>query len=254
MGHGGSTVRPGRVHQRRAASRGAVAKVAGKRLAGHAGDGTPPAALAPPCLRRRPPVLLPGRSHRDPDLADRGRSRAREGRTPLRRAPGRRERRNDGRHGIRAQPGCGEAGDRRRQDHRHGAVDRVADDQCGAAAGQPAVHARIPRGHARRDHPAAPARPPAERSRQLLRQPRARAGRHAPRPRTGENRHHELPRVPAPRDERSLQGRTGPAPGTGITAADTGDRRPDAAARDARTAGPKTDPGPQRRGAPLLPG
>ena len=69
-------------------------------------------------------------------------------------------------------PGA-EAGHRRRQDHRHGHAHRVADDQCGAPL-QRARH--FTRGflvvRAGPDDQGPAARPPAERPRQLLRQPR----------------------------------------------------------------------------------
>ena len=146
-----------------------------------------------------------------------------------------------------------EARHRRREDHRHGDDHRLADDRRGAPAGQPAVHARLPGGDPRRDDPRPAAGAPAERSGQLLREPRAGAERHAPRPGAGEDCRHQLPRVPAARDAAAVEGRPRPAPGTRAGPANQGDGRADAAARHAGPDGHEADPGPERRGAPLLP-
>ena len=51
-----------------------------------------------------------------------------------------------------------------------------------------------------RDDPGPAAGVPTQRSRQLLREPRAGAERHAPGPGAGEDRRHELPRVPCRRE------------------------------------------------------
>ena len=66
--------------------------------------------------------------------------------------------------------------------------------------------AQLPGGDPRRDDPGPAAGAPAERSGQLLREPRAGAQRHAPRPGTGEDRRHQLPRVPAARDAAAVEG------------------------------------------------
>ena len=117
-----------------------------------------------------------------------------------------------GREGSGSGTAGAEARHRGREDHGHGRDHRLTDRQRGAPAGQQAVHARFPGGDPRRDDPGPAAGAPAERSRQLLRQPRAGAERHAPRPGAGEDRHHQLPRVPAARNARSVEGRSRPAP------------------------------------------
>ena len=104
------------------------------------------------------------------------------------------------------------------------------------------------------DDPRSPARPAAERSGQLLRHPRAGPARPARGHEEGAHRHHELPRLQAPRPDGAVGRRTRAAAGRdGARAADARDRRPDAPARDARADGHEADPGAQRRGAPLLP-
>ena len=208
-----------------------------------------PDALAQPSVRRHPAVLLPGRGGGDRDLADRGGADPRQGRPAVSRSDRRRQRR--GQSGPRA--AGAEARHRGREDHRHGDDHRLADDQRGAPAGQPAVHARLPGGDPRRDDPGPAAGAPAERSGQLLREPRAGAERHAARPGAGEDRRHQLPRVPAARDAAAVEGRPRPAAGAGTRAADKGDRGADAAARHAGPDGHEAHPGPERRGAPLLP-
>ena len=129
----------------------------------------------------------------------------------------------------------------------------MADGERGASPRQFAIHTRVPRRHARRDDPAAAARPPAERSRQLLREPRTGSRRHAPRPGEGAHRHRQLPRLPAPRDARAVRRRARAAAGARRAAPHPRDGRTGAAARDARVDGPETGPGAERRGAPLLP-
>ena len=89
---------------------------------------------------------------------------------------------------------------------------------------------------------------------QLLREPRAGAERQAARPGAGEDRRHQLPRVPAARDAAAVEGRTRPAAGA---------REPELRTKETegqmlqpRHAGPdghEAHPGPERRGAPLLP-
>ena len=68
------------------------------------------------------------------------------------------------------------------------------------------------------------------------------------------DRHHELPRLQAARAAGAVGRRTCAARGRdGSGAADARNRRPDAPARDARADGHEERPGPERRGAPLLP-
>ena len=108
-------------------------------------------------------------------------------------------------------------------------------------------------GHAGPDDSRPTPRPEAERPRQLLPEPRTRAARHACRPRAGEDRHHQLPRIQAARDARAL--RRGARAAAGSRAADPVDRdgRSDAPAGHARTHGDAQHHGLQRRGASLLP-
>ena len=106
-----------------------------------------------------------------------------------------------------------EARHRRRQDHRHGHDHRLADHQCGAPPEQQQVHPRLSGRHPRHHHPRPPARAPAQRPGQLLRKPRTGAARHACRYRTGQDRHHQLPRLQAPRAHGDLQRRPLPASG-----------------------------------------
>ena len=68
-----------------------------------------------------------------------------------------------------ADPPRAEAGDRQRQDDRHGDADRLADGQRRAPPGQQALHPRLPDRHARHHDQGPPARPAAERPGQLLR-------------------------------------------------------------------------------------
>ena len=107
---------------------------------------------------------------------------------------------------------------------------------------------------ARPDDQGPPARPPAERPRQLLRKPRAGPERHARRREPGQDRHHQLPRLQAARAHRALQGRPRSCcKGRRRRTEHARDRRPDAPARHARPDGHEEHPRPQRRGAPLLP-
>ena len=258
-GEGGTAVRADGGHQRAAAPSRRVALGSGLwPVARDTGDGPAPQALAQPPskfakraapLRRHPALLLPGRSGGDRDLADRGRARARQRRPPLPRPPRRRQRAGK----PRPRTPRAQARDRRRQDHRHGHAHRVADRQRGAPSRQSAVRARFPGGHPGTHHPRSPAGAPAERPGQLLSKPRAGAGRHARRPRPRQDRHHQLPRVHAPRDPRHLEGWPRPPPGPGYGHRDPRDRRADAPAGDAGSHGHEEHPGAQRRGPPLLP-
>ena len=135
-----------------------------KPLAGHARNRAPAPALAASPVQRRSPVLLPGRSRRDRHLADRGRAESKTGKA-LPRASGQRQ---QGRQ-PRADAPRPEAGHRRGQDHGHGHAHRVADDQRRPPARQQQFHPRLSGRLARPDHQRPPARPPAERSGQLLR-------------------------------------------------------------------------------------
>ena len=71
--------------------------------------------------------------------------------------------------------------------------------------GSKQIHPRLSGRRARPDDPGPPARPPAQRSRQLLRQPRTRPGRHAGRRRPRQDRHHQLPRLQAARAHRAVR-------------------------------------------------
>ena len=115
------------------------------------------------------------------------------------------------------------------------------------------LHARVPRDDARHHDQGPPARPATQRPRRLLRQPGARAPRHARRPAQGPHRHHQLPRLQAAREARTLQGRTRPPARPRPVDRHPGNRRPDAPARHAGAHGHAQHPRDQRRGAPLLP-
>ena len=86
------------------------------------------------------PVLLPDRGGRDGDLAGRGRAGSRRRRRQVLDAHSRRQRGGQ----PRAAAHRAEAGDRRRQDDRHGDADRLADGQRRAASRQQAVLPRLP--------------------------------------------------------------------------------------------------------------
>ena len=101
-----------------------------------------------------------------------------------------------------------EARHRRRQDDGDGDADRLADAQRRSPARQQTLHPRLPHRHARPDHPRSPARPAAERPGQLLRHPRAGPARPARGHQEGADRHHELPRLQAPRAARAVRRRT----------------------------------------------
>ncbi len=118
---------------------------------------------------------------------------------------------------------------------------------------QQALHPRLSGRRARPHHQGSPARPPAERSGQLLRRPRAGARRHAGRREPRQDRHHQLPRLQAARADRALQGRPLAAAGPRRRAEHAGNRRPDAPAGHARPDGHEEHPRPQRRSPPLLP-
>ena len=135
----GAAVRPDLDHQRSAPACGPLAGLAqSQSVAGYAGDGPPPAALAASRFQRHPPLLLSGRSGGNGHLADRGRAalqdRQAPARPPRQRQPGRQSR---------ADAPRAEARHRRRQDDRHGDAHRLADDQRGAPPRQQALHARL---------------------------------------------------------------------------------------------------------------
>ncbi len=119
--------------------------------------------------------------------------------------------------------------------------------------GSKTLHARISRRRAGPHDQGPPTRSPAERSRQLLRQPRTRPRRHAGRRQPREDRHHQLPRLQAPRANRTLRRRALLAPRARRGTEYPRNRRPDASAGDARPHGHEEHPRAQRRGAPLLP-
>ena len=135
------------------------------RVAGDAGDRAAAPALAAPRVRRRPPVLLPGRGGRDGHLADRGRARSRAAASGF--STTSRGANKDANPELLAPRA--EARHRRRQDHRHGDADRLADGQRRAPPEQQALHPRLPRRRARPHDQGPAARPPAERPGQLLR-------------------------------------------------------------------------------------
>ena len=143
---------------------------------------------------------------------------------------------------------------RRGQDDREGDAHRVADDQLCPPARQQELHPRLSRRRAGPDHQGSPARAAAERSRQLLRESRARPARHARGREQSQDRHHQLPRVHAARAHRALEGW---APASARPhrrrTADSGNRRADAPARDARADGNEERSRVERRGASLLP-
>ena len=71
----GAAIRSDVDHQRGPRPCGRMARIAQSQpVAGHAGDGPAASALAASQVQRRPPVLLPGRSGGNRDLADRGRA------------------------------------------------------------------------------------------------------------------------------------------------------------------------------------
>jgi len=129
----------------------------------------------------------------------------------------------------------------------------MADHQRGQATPEQAVHAGLPRGHARDHHPRQAPRPETQRPGQLLREPRACSERHARRYRQSENRHHELSRIHVQGKGGSLQGRTVSPPGPGRTPADARNRRTDAPARHAGAHGAEKRLHHERRSASLLP-
>ena len=104
-------------------------------------------------------------------------------------------------------------------------------------------HARLSGLHTRLDDQRPAARPPTQRSRQLLRQPRTCSRRHARRREPGQDRHHQLPRLQAARAHRAFQRRTPAASRPQRRGTEhAGDRRPDAPARHARPDGHEEHP------------
>ncbi len=143
-------------------------------LGGHAGDGTPAPALAASRVQRRPPVLLPGRGGRDAIWLTEVAPQSEGGKGMLEHLA---DANNDANPELIA-PGA-EARHGRRQDHRHGDDHRLADGQRRPPSAEQALHARLPGLHAWPHDQGSPAGAPAERSRQLLREPRTRSRRHA---------------------------------------------------------------------------
>ena len=196
---------------------------------------------------RAPPLLLPARGRRDRDLPDRGGREARRHQGAQRDPPGERppQRRPAA---VRVQDGH-----RLRQDRPDGHAHRLAGAQQGREPAGPPVQRQVPRRHARHHDPRPPPRAPPERHGQLLprdghRHPRA--ARPAP---GGDRPRHQLPRVPAPRqDPGRVADQEGPV-------ARRSRRR--ALPRDPARDGPPGPPRlrqreehrrPQRRGASLL--
>ena len=203
-------------------------------VAGDPGDRAPAPALAASPVHRYPPLLLP----------DRGRSRPPSGwpRSPPHAGKaGRRflqyledagQEANPGllRLALKLATGAGKT-------TVMAIADRLADRQRGAPATEPPVHAGIPDRHPRPHHQGPAAGAEAERPGQLLPRPRPRSERPAGRPGPGEDRHHQLPRLPAPGARRDREGRQVAPPGPWPRARHPGIRGPDAAAGDARAHG-----------------
>ncbi len=145
------------------------------------------------CVGWPAPLLLPTRSCRDDHLADRGRTEA----SGVEGTPG-----SDPESQRGSQPGAvpprAENGHGQREDDRHGHADRLAGGQCGAP-GLEGLLPRLPDRHARHHDPRPAARAAAERARQLLRDARDGAAGHAAGDPPRRDRHHQLPRLPAPR-------------------------------------------------------
>ena len=135
----------------------------------HPRDRAPPGPLARSRLPESAPVLLPGRSGGDRDLAGGGPRRApgvgaasSYGTSSDLESPSEREPRRE----PRSVPPGAQDGDRLGQDDRDGDADRVADGERGPSPAAAEVHERVP-GGCPRDHDPGPApRPPTERPRQ----------------------------------------------------------------------------------------
>ena len=219
-------------------------------MAGDPGDRAPAPALAASPVQRPPALLLSGRSGRDGYLADRGRSeQSGEKRAALHPVPGGRQ---PGSESGPAPPRA-QARHRRRQDHRDGHAHCLADHQCSAPAAEQPIHPRVPDRHPRPHHQGPAAGIAAERPRQLLPEPGARPERPAARAGPGEDRHHQLPRPPAPGARRDREGGQVTPPGPGARARYPGVRGPDAETGDARALGAEERPGAERRSPSLLP-
>ena len=243
-------IRPDADHHRPAPPHRPLAGPAGPApVAGDARDGPAAATLAAPPVRRHSALLLSGRSRGNGHLADRSRPDPGTGGPPLPRPSRGGERAGQ----SRTPPAGAQTRDRRRQDDRHGHAHRVADGQRGAPSRQPEVHARVPGRHPGVDDPRPAARAPTARPRQLLRQPRTRAARPARRSGPRQDRHHQLPRLPAARDAGDFQNGPRAAARAWAGTAHGGNRGADAPARPARTPGHDAHSGAQRRSPPLLP-
>lgn len=243
-GRGRAGIQPDRGHQRHPLGRRKLARAARKPVERHFRHGAPATPLAHPCVRQPAPVLLPGRGGGDGGLDDGGGTAHLGAGSPLLGASGGGQPRLQ----PRADPARAQARDRRGQDHGDGDADRLADGECRASPRLQAVHQGVSDRRAGHHDQGPAARPPAQRSGQLLPVARDRAGGHGRRARPGQDRHHQLPRVQA-------QGRGAAGQGAGSGArrqGEAGDRRRAGPARCGRADGDEERRRPQRRGAPLL--
>ena len=175
-------------------------------MAGYARDRPAPPTLAAPPLPGYSPLLLPGRSHRDGHLADRGRAEDGPSRKEILGAPQECERAGE----PGATPDRAEARNRRGQDDGHGHVDRLANRECRPPSEHEDIFARVPDCHARHHDPRPAAGAVAERPGQLLPPPRTHSQRHGRRHRPGQDRDHQLPRLYAARTDGRFEGRALP--------------------------------------------
>ena len=189
-------------------------------MEGERGNRPPAPPLEAPPVQRHSTLLLPGRSRGDRHLAHRGGASVGTRREGIPRPPGQRQ---PGRQSG-AAPSGSEAGHGNRKDHRHGDAHRLAHHQRRPPPPEPQVHARLPGGDPRHHHQGPAAGAAAQRSGQLLPEPRAGPERHAARPGTGEDRHHQLPRFQAARAPEDVQRRPHPAPGKRRAAQDARNR------------------------------
>ena len=246
--HGQPAVRTRGRHQRRAAASGRLAQAARGAVARHRGNGAAAEALAAPRVQRHSPVLLPVGSGGGRHLADRGGAQSGPRSRRLPRTSARRQR--TGESGL--EPPRAETGHRRWQDHRDGHAHRLADGERRAPPHQPAFQPRLPRRRPRPHHPRPSARAQSQRSGRLLRQPRTGAAGHAAGPGPRQDRHHQLPRLHAPRTNAAQPRHPPPAARPRRAALHHGNRRPDVAARVPGVDGHEERAGLQRRRPPLL--
>ena len=220
-----------------------------QRVGRHPRDRPAPEALAVAQVFRRPAVLLPARSRRDSHLADG--SRAPHGR---READPRLSRPRQRRRQPRPSPPRPQARHRGRENNRDGDAHRLADGELRPPPRQQALHPRLSHRRAWPDDQGPAPRPPPQRSRQLLRHPRACSRRHARRHAAGQDRDHQLPRLHAPGADGGVGGDARPAQRPQRRGSpNEGDRGADAPAGRARPHGDEERLGHQRRSPPLLP-